>query len=165
MRRRQLLFEFQETAIPHMREPLTDRVHRLGMPSGLRSCDLHPHSWFAVAWYPLYRIPSGRCLRELSASFLTFHSLSPPPASSQNLARLPHRVAAPIFPYRGGPGDKHVMMQTLAPLAHPAVAACLAPVLEERRRAAGAHAVPDALTFLTPFGFVAHKAKVGPRPS
>ncbi|KAK9800751.1 hypothetical protein WJX73_006168 [Symbiochloris irregularis] len=69
--RRRPLFEFQETAIPHMREPLTDRVHRLGMPSGLRSCDLHPHSW----------------------------------------------------------------------------------------RAAGAHAVPDALTFLTPFGFLAHKAK------
>lgn len=35
--------------------------------------DLHPYSWFAVAWYPLYRIPDA----PLTARFLTFHSLAP----------------------------------------------------------------------------------------
>jgi hypothetical protein len=35
--------------------------------------DLHPYSWFAVAWYPLYRIPEA----PLTARFLTFHSFAP----------------------------------------------------------------------------------------
>lgn len=34
---------------------------------------LHPYSWFAVAWYPLYRVPEA----PLTARFLTFHSLAP----------------------------------------------------------------------------------------
>jgi len=34
---------------------------------------LHPYSWFAVAWYPLYRVPEA----PLNARFLTFHSLAP----------------------------------------------------------------------------------------
>ncbi|XP_039140893.1 uncharacterized protein LOC120278059 isoform X1 [Dioscorea cayenensis subsp. rotundata] len=34
--------------------------------------DLHPTSWFAVAWYPIYTIPDkGTNLR---AAFLTYHS-------------------------------------------------------------------------------------------
>ncbi|XXG59433.1 hypothetical protein AAC387_Pa04g1525 [Persea americana] len=33
--------------------------------------DLHPASWYSVAWYPIYRIPEGN----LRASFLTYHSL------------------------------------------------------------------------------------------
>jgi len=35
--------------------------------------ELHPYSWFAVAWYPLYRIPEA----PLTARFLTFHSFAP----------------------------------------------------------------------------------------
>ena len=35
--------------------------------------ELHPYSWFAVAWYPLYRIPEA----PLTARFLTFHSMAP----------------------------------------------------------------------------------------
>jgi len=35
--------------------------------------ELHPYSWFAVAWYPLYRIPEA----PLTARFLTFHSIAP----------------------------------------------------------------------------------------
>ena len=30
----------------------------------------------SVAWYPIYRIPTGRSLRDLSACFLTYHALS-----------------------------------------------------------------------------------------
>ncbi|CAA7392320.1 unnamed protein product [Spirodela intermedia] len=33
--------------------------------------DLHPASWYSVAWYPIYRIPQGA----FRASFLTYHSL------------------------------------------------------------------------------------------
>ncbi|CAN6162595.1 unnamed protein product, partial [Urochloa humidicola] len=33
--------------------------------------DLHPASWYCVAWYPIYRIPDGK----LQAAFLTYHSL------------------------------------------------------------------------------------------
>eukprot|EP00887_Chlorella_sp_A99_P007431 scaffold2.g7431.t1 len=36
-----------------------------------RIAGLHPYSWFAVAWYPLYRIPEA----PLNARFLTFHTL------------------------------------------------------------------------------------------
>ncbi|PRQ54843.1 hypothetical protein RchiOBHm_Chr1g0318141 [Rosa chinensis] len=32
--------------------------------------DLHPRSWYSVAWYPIYRIPDG-----FRAAFLTYHSL------------------------------------------------------------------------------------------
>uniref|UniRef100_A0A0D9UWJ2 Uncharacterized protein n=1 Tax=Leersia perrieri TaxID=77586 RepID=A0A0D9UWJ2_9ORYZ len=42
----------------------------------LRSCDLSPTSWMSVAWYPIYRIPSGPTLRDLDACFLTYHPLS-----------------------------------------------------------------------------------------
>ncbi|KAL4448173.1 hypothetical protein ABPG75_005392 [Micractinium tetrahymenae] len=37
-----------------------------------RIADLHPFSWFAVAWYPLYCVPEA----PLSARFLTFHTLA-----------------------------------------------------------------------------------------
>lgn len=45
-----------------------------GDPSKLESLrlqDLHPASWFSVAWYPIYQIPDG----VFRASFLTYHSL------------------------------------------------------------------------------------------
>ncbi|GAY51958.1 hypothetical protein CUMW_138270 [Citrus unshiu] len=37
----------------------------------LKLNDLHPASWFSVAWYPIYRIPEGK----FGAAFLTYHSL------------------------------------------------------------------------------------------
>ncbi|CAN6676828.1 unnamed protein product [Malus baccata var. baccata] len=43
-----------------------------------RSCDLSHSSWLSVAWYPIYRIPTGPTLQSLDACFLTFHSLSTP---------------------------------------------------------------------------------------
>lgn len=92
-----LLFEFYETCSPHNREPLTDRIARLSAGPGgfagltdLRSCDIHPASWFSVAWYPLYRLPaSGRTIRDLNACFLTFHSLASPLPAEGKQGSLP----------------------------------------------------------------------------
>ncbi|KAA8549119.1 hypothetical protein F0562_000803 [Nyssa sinensis] len=75
-----LLFEYLEQEQPHNRKPLTDKVSVLVSQFPelrvYRSCDLLPESWISVAWYPIYRIPMGSTLRDLDASFLTFHSLS-----------------------------------------------------------------------------------------
>ncbi|KAJ6396633.1 hypothetical protein OIU77_021624 [Salix suchowensis] len=45
-----------------------------GNPTNLASLnlqDLHPRSWYSVAWYPIYRIPEGN----FRTAFLTYHSL------------------------------------------------------------------------------------------
>lgn len=77
---RALKFQFMEQASPYSRAPLSDTVARLAADdpnvNTLRSEHLHPSSWMSVAWYPIYRIPTGRSLRDLSACFLTYHSLS-----------------------------------------------------------------------------------------
>ncbi|KAI8561757.1 hypothetical protein RHMOL_Rhmol04G0366400 [Rhododendron molle] len=49
-----------------------------------RSYELTPASWISVAWYPIYRIPTGPTLQNLDACFLTFHSLSTPFTSSSS---------------------------------------------------------------------------------
>lgn len=81
----ELMFEFFESEQPHQRMPLYDKVselasagilgnHGFGDASKLQCanlCELHPASWFSVAWYPIYRIPEGK----LCAAFLTYHSL------------------------------------------------------------------------------------------
>ncbi|CAA3007602.1 Hypothetical predicted protein [Olea europaea subsp. europaea] len=75
-----LLFEYLEQEQPHLRKPLTDKVSILASQfpelRQCRSCDLLPSSWISVAWYPIYRIPMSPTLKDLDASFLTFHSLS-----------------------------------------------------------------------------------------
>ncbi|KAK9106230.1 hypothetical protein Scep_023074 [Stephania cephalantha] len=77
-----LLFEFLEQDPPYSREPLADKIsvlaRRFPALKMLRSCDLLPASWMSVAWYPIYRIPTGPTLKDLDACFLTFHSLSTP---------------------------------------------------------------------------------------
>ncbi|KAG8476640.1 hypothetical protein CXB51_030796 [Gossypium anomalum] len=50
----------------------------------LRSCDLLPISWMSVAWYPIYRIPTGSTLKDLDACFLTYHSLCTPMEGNGN---------------------------------------------------------------------------------
>ncbi|KAK7329506.1 hypothetical protein VNO77_23676 [Canavalia gladiata] len=76
----QLIFEYFEHEIPYNREPLVDKISDLAgqFPElkTYRSCDLSPASWVSLAWYPIYRIPTGPTLESLSACFLTFHSLS-----------------------------------------------------------------------------------------
>ncbi|KAF8025226.1 hypothetical protein BT93_F2157 [Corymbia citriodora subsp. variegata] len=77
-----LLFEYLEQDPPYSREPLTDKVmdlaRRFPALKTFRSCDLLPSSWISVAWYPIYRIPTGPTLKDLDACFLTYHSLSTP---------------------------------------------------------------------------------------
>ncbi|MQL97120.1 hypothetical protein Taro_029804 [Colocasia esculenta] len=89
-----LLFEFLERDLPYSREPLADKATSVPDISSsfqisdlacrfpglktLRSCDLLSSSWISVAWYPIYRIPTGPTLRDLDACFLTFHFLSTP---------------------------------------------------------------------------------------
>ncbi|XP_047326302.1 uncharacterized protein LOC124929971 [Impatiens glandulifera] len=42
----------------------------------LKSIELSPASWMAIAWYPIYYIPNERHLEDLNTSFLTYHTLS-----------------------------------------------------------------------------------------
>ncbi|CAD5317071.1 unnamed protein product [Arabidopsis thaliana] len=42
----------------------------------LRSVDMSPASWMAVAWYPIYHIPTCRNEKDLTTGFLTYHTLS-----------------------------------------------------------------------------------------
>nr|POF25513.1 hypothetical protein CFP56_39115 [Quercus suber] len=78
----QLVFEYFEHDPPFSREPLADKIQVLAsrFPElrTYKSCDLSPSSWISVAWYPIYRIPTGPTLQNLDACFLTFHSLSTP---------------------------------------------------------------------------------------
>ncbi|MED6143217.1 hypothetical protein PIB30_004305 [Stylosanthes scabra] len=82
----ELLYEYFELEQPQQRRPLYDKIQELvggdtpmlartyGDPSELESInlrDLHPRSWYSVAWYPIYRIPDGN----FRAAFLTYHSL------------------------------------------------------------------------------------------
>ncbi|XP_009347366.2 uncharacterized protein LOC103939038 [Pyrus x bretschneideri] len=78
----ELIFEYMEHDQPFGREPLVDKISVLASQfpelRTYRSCDLSPSSWLSVAWYPIYRIPTGPTLQSLDACFLTFHSLSIP---------------------------------------------------------------------------------------
>ncbi|KAM0864190.1 hypothetical protein ACQ4PT_044088 [Festuca glaucescens] len=79
------VFEYLERDPPYGREPLTDKVSILASKfpnlKTFRSCDLLPTSWMSVAWYPIYRIPTGPTLKDLDACFLTFHYLATPTKS------------------------------------------------------------------------------------
>lgn len=75
-----LYFQYFERSTPYGRVPLMDKISGLaqrypGLMS-LRSVDLSPASWIAVAWYPIYHIPMGRTIKDLSTCFLTYHTLS-----------------------------------------------------------------------------------------
>ncbi|KAJ8763715.1 hypothetical protein K2173_003497 [Erythroxylum novogranatense] len=75
-----LYFQYFERATPYARVPLMDKINELtrrfpGLMS-FRSVDLSPASWMAVAWYPIYPIPMGRTIKDLSTCFLSYHTLS-----------------------------------------------------------------------------------------
>lgn len=75
-----LYCQYFERSSPYGRVPLMDKIIELsrrcpGLMS-LRSVDLSPASWMAVAWYPIYHIPMGRTIKDLSTCFLTYHTLS-----------------------------------------------------------------------------------------
>ncbi|GMH12603.1 hypothetical protein Nepgr_014444 [Nepenthes gracilis] len=75
-----LYCQYFERSTPCARVPLMDKISRLAQRyprlSSLRSVDLSPASWMAVAWYPIYHIPMGKTIRDLSTCFLTYHTLS-----------------------------------------------------------------------------------------
>ncbi|CAH9116554.1 unnamed protein product [Cuscuta europaea] len=75
-----LYFQYFERSTPYGRIPLMDMITSLAQRypgiMTLRSVDLSPASWMAVAWYPIYHIPMGRTSKDLSTSFLTFHTIS-----------------------------------------------------------------------------------------
>ncbi|XP_074296390.1 uncharacterized protein LOC141626535 [Silene latifolia] len=77
-----LIFEYFEHDTPFSREPLADKISLLASRfpelNTYRSCDLSSSSWISVAWYPIYRIPTGPTLQNLDSCFLTFHFLSTP---------------------------------------------------------------------------------------
>ncbi|XP_060197591.1 uncharacterized protein LOC132626661 [Lycium barbarum] len=77
-----LVFEYFERNQPYGREPLADKISGLASKfpelKTYKSCDLTAASWISVAWYPIYRIPTGPTLQNLDACFLTYHSLSTP---------------------------------------------------------------------------------------
>ncbi|GLT58187.1 hypothetical protein SLA2020_311020 [Shorea laevis] len=83
-----LLFEYLEYDRPFSREPLADKISDLASRfpelKTLRSCDLLRLSWVSVAWYPIYRIPTGPTLKDLDACFLTYHSLHTPVGGTQS---------------------------------------------------------------------------------
>ncbi|GLC50718.1 hypothetical protein PLESTB_000411800 [Pleodorina starrii] len=65
-----------------------------GLLYEMRLLDVHPASWFAVAWYPVYRIPDA----PLYARFLTFHSFAPLVESMRNVhERLAMGQVAPYY--------------------------------------------------------------------
>ncbi|KAL8267310.1 hypothetical protein R6Q59_004654 [Mikania micrantha] len=76
----QLYFQYFDKTTPYGRVPLVDKVCSLSKKYPglmlLRSVDLSPASWMAVAWYPIYHIPMGRTIKDLSTCFLTYHTLS-----------------------------------------------------------------------------------------
>lgn len=72
--------QFVEMSSPYARVPLNDKIAQLSQHypklMTLRSVDLAPASWMAVAWYPIYHIPAQPNEKDLSACFLTYHTLS-----------------------------------------------------------------------------------------
>ncbi|KAI3745014.1 hypothetical protein L1987_58114 [Smallanthus sonchifolius] len=75
-----LYFQYFERSTPYERVPLLDKICMFSQKypglMSLRSVDLSPASWMAVAWYPIYHIPMGRTIKDLSTCFLTYHTLS-----------------------------------------------------------------------------------------
>ncbi|KAE9619107.1 hypothetical protein Lalb_Chr02g0149671 [Lupinus albus] len=71
-----LNFQYTETTQPYLRVPLAEKIAELAKchPAlmTLKSVDLSPASWMAVAWYPIYAIPT----QQNETCFLTYHSLS-----------------------------------------------------------------------------------------
>ncbi|KAH9612443.1 hypothetical protein KSS87_000690 [Heliosperma pusillum] len=98
-----LLFQYLEYDPPFCREPLADKISDLALRfpelNSLRSCDLLSTSWLSVAWYPIYRIPTGPTLKDLDACFLTFHSLYTPVGGNVLTVDSDAPAQAPVVTY------------------------------------------------------------------
>ncbi|XP_044493748.1 uncharacterized protein LOC123217062 isoform X2 [Mangifera indica] len=77
-----LYCQYNEITSPYNRLPFIEKINELAQSYPgllkLKSTDISPYSWMAVAWYPIYQIPTMTNVRELSACFITYHRLSPP---------------------------------------------------------------------------------------
>ncbi|XP_012067282.1 uncharacterized protein LOC105630152 isoform X2 [Jatropha curcas] len=88
-----LYLQYMEICSPCWRVPLMEKITELarihpGLMT-LKNVDLSPASWMAVAWYPIYHIPSQRNNeKDLSTCFLTYHALS---SSFQEYSRCSKR--------------------------------------------------------------------------
>ncbi|MBA0798844.1 hypothetical protein Gohar_009398, partial [Gossypium harknessii] len=65
-------------------ESIVDLVFQFPELKTLKSCDLLSSSWISMAWYPIYRIPTGPTLKDLDAWFLTYHFLHTPVGGGQS---------------------------------------------------------------------------------
>ncbi|XP_022775943.1 uncharacterized protein LOC111317789 [Durio zibethinus] len=83
-----LIFEYFKQDPPYSREPLANKIADLAFRfpelKTLKSCDSLSSSWVSVAWYPIYRIPTGPTLKDLDACFLTYHYLHRPIGGGQS---------------------------------------------------------------------------------
>ncbi|KAM3398263.1 hypothetical protein P3S68_001778 [Capsicum galapagoense] len=75
-----LYFQYSETCSPFWRIPFSDKIIEFaqnfpGLVT-LKSTDLSAASWMAVAWYPIYHVPMKGITKNVSTSFLTYHTLS-----------------------------------------------------------------------------------------
>ncbi|GAB4821385.1 hypothetical protein N2152v2_008431 [Parachlorella kessleri] len=172
------LFEFFEQESPYARSPLADRIAELAEDfPGLQSLstrDLHPASWVAIAWYPIYRLPAvaePSLSRDLQASVLTFHSLSVPPSlpaelcarsSAHPVPPPPCAPAAAALAWRSETARQQLLASALSALAvqpasgeappgGPSAAAC------EPSCCLSAVQVPVSVTCLRPFAFMPYK--------
>ncbi|KAJ7975501.1 Protein of unknown function (DUF789) [Quillaja saponaria] len=72
--------QYTEKSSPYWRDPLMIKITELARSHPalmtLKSVDLSPASWMAVAWYPIYHIPNQKNERDLGTCFLTYHTLS-----------------------------------------------------------------------------------------
>nr|XP_016448291.1 PREDICTED: uncharacterized protein LOC107773377 [Nicotiana tabacum] len=75
-----MYFQHSEIASPCWRIPLVEKIYEFsekhpGLQT-LKSVDLSPASWMAVAWYPIYHVPMKGITKNISTYFLTYHTLS-----------------------------------------------------------------------------------------
>ncbi|CAN7002738.1 unnamed protein product [Brassica oleracea var. botrytis] len=140
-----LMFEYLERDLPYIREPLADKVSDLAARfpelKTLRSCDLLPSSWFSVAWYPIYKIPTGPTVKDLDACFLTYHSLHTPvagPSGAQPMSLVQpiesEKMSLPVFglasyKFRGfvwtqNGGSEHQLVNSLFQAADKLLRSC-----------------------------------------
>ncbi|CAL4950237.1 unnamed protein product [Urochloa decumbens] len=107
------IFQYVEHDAPYGRQPLADMISVFASKfpdlKTYKSCDLLPSSWISVAWYPIYRIPTGPTLQDLDACFLTFHSLSTAPVGTltgcpetnnfhnNKIADVPGKITLPLI--------------------------------------------------------------------
>ncbi|KAF8021790.1 hypothetical protein BT93_G2046 [Corymbia citriodora subsp. variegata] len=98
----ELYCQYNEILNPYVRYPLTEKIKELARQypglTTFQNTDLTPHSWVAIAWYPILQIPVTRNRKELSASFVTYHLLSWSPQGLLNIIPEDNQIIESIIP-------------------------------------------------------------------